>query len=118
LDSQKILPIYFEPKLESKLLQKSPRGSRVFSYRQEDKLDMEANLHHDAMYFKSSNRVIKHFLFSKDWVQLLELLNKVCDLGLVYLSGIWVVRIKSGRRFGVSERLRQRLGELLTLYEL
>jgi hypothetical protein len=54
---------------------------------------MEANLHHDAMYFKSSNRVIKHFLFSKDWVQLLELLNKVWSLGLSLLVVVWAVRM-------------------------
>jgi hypothetical protein len=61
LDSQKILPIYFEPKLASKLLQKSSRGSHVFSCRQGDKLDIKANLYHDAMYFRSSNSVLKNF---------------------------------------------------------
>ena len=28
-----------------------------------------------------------------------ELLNKVCDLGLLLLVVVWVVRIKSGGRF-------------------
>ena len=35
---------------------------------------------------------IRNIYLANDWVQLLELLNKVCDLGLLLLVVVWVVR--------------------------